>query len=80
MKTRITRQLTAAAAGLVLLATAACGSPAASTSSTATTAAAEAAGFPLTMDHTMGSTTIESAPKRVVALDPSYIDAALLLE
>ena len=27
----------------------------------------------------MGSTTIESAPKRVVALDPSYIDAALLL-
>ncbi|MUU72466.1 ABC transporter substrate-binding protein [Pseudarthrobacter sp. GA104] len=81
VKIRITRQLTAAAAGLVLLvlAAAGCASPAASTSSTTSTAA-EAAGFPLTMDHTMGSTTIESAPKRVVALDPSYIDAALLLE
>ncbi|TLM74519.1 iron-siderophore ABC transporter substrate-binding protein [Pseudarthrobacter sp. NamB4] len=80
VKIRIIRQLTAAAAGLVLLATAACGSPAASTSSTSSTAAAETVGFPLTMDHTMGSTTIGSAPKRVVALDPSYIDAALLLE
>jgi iron complex transport system substrate-binding protein len=80
VKIRITRQLTAAAAGLVLLATGACGSPAATTGDTATTTAAEAAGFPLTMEHTMGSTSIGEVPKRVVALDPSYIDAALLLE
>ena len=80
MKIRIARQLGAAAAGLALLATAACAAPAANTSDTTSSAPAEAAGFPLTMEHTMGSTTIESVPKRVVALDPSYIDAALLLE
>ncbi|MFJ6079244.1 ABC transporter substrate-binding protein [Pseudarthrobacter sp. NPDC092419] len=78
MKLRITRHLTAAAAGLALLATAACGAPAASTGDAS--APSETAGFPLTMQHTMGSTTLESVPKRVVALDPSYIDAALLLE
>lgn len=76
VKTRILKQLSAVTAGLALLATAACGAPAASTE---TTAAAEGAGFPLTMEHTMGSTTIDTVPKRVVALDPSYIDAALLL-
>lgn len=83
MKTRIfkqsrtLKQFAAAAAGIALLATAACASPAASSGSTS--AAADTAGYPLTMTHTMGSTTIESAPKRVVALDPSYIDATLLL-
>ncbi|MBT2596135.1 ABC transporter substrate-binding protein [Arthrobacter sp. ISL-72] len=77
MKTRILKQLSAAAAGLALLATTACGAPAASTE--ASSAPAESAGFPLTMEHTMGSTTIGTVPKRVVALDPSYIDAALLL-
>ena len=80
MKNRITRQLAAAAATVVLLATAACGTPAATSTDASSTAAAETAGYPLTMEHTMGSTTIESVPKRVVALDPSYIDAALLLE
>lgn len=79
MKTRILKKFSAAAAGLTLLATAACGSPAAG-SGPSTSAAAGTAGYPLTMEHTMGTTTIESAPKRVVALDPSYIDAALLLE
>ena len=77
MKTRILRQLSAVTAGMALLATAACGAPAAS--SETSTAAAESAGYPLTMEHTMGSTTIDTVPKRVVALDPSYIDAALLL-
>ncbi|MDQ4047052.1 MAG: iron-siderophore ABC transporter substrate-binding protein [Actinomycetota bacterium] len=79
MKTRILKKFSAAAAGLTLLATAACGSPAAG-SGPSTSSAAGTAGYPLTMEHTMGTTTIESAPKRVVALDPSYIDAALLLE
>ncbi|WP_267276101.1 ABC transporter substrate-binding protein [Arthrobacter sp. CDRTa11] len=78
MKTRILKQLSAVTAGMALLATAACGAPAASTETTETTAA-ESAGFPLTMEHTMGTTTIDAVPKRVVALDPSYIDAALLL-
>ena len=78
MKTRIFKQLSTAVVGMALLATAACGSPAATTATE--TAAPEAAGFPLTMEHTMGSTAIETVPKRVVALDPSYIDAALLLE
>ncbi|WP_307073440.1 ABC transporter substrate-binding protein [Arthrobacter pascens] len=77
MKTRILKRLSAVTAGMALLATAACAAPAAP-SGTATTAA-ESAGFPLTMEHTMGSTTIDTVPKRVVALDPSYIDAALLL-
>lgn len=79
MKTRILKTFSAAAAGLTLLATAACGSPAAGSGSS-TPAPAESAGYPLAMEHTMGSTTIESTPKRVVALDPSYIDAALLLD
>lgn len=82
MKTRILKNFSAAAAGMALLATAACGTPAASSGpagSDATQAAAQSAGYPLTMEHTMGKTTIEAAPKRVVALDPSYIDAALLL-
>ncbi|MDQ0922238.1 iron complex transport system substrate-binding protein [Pseudarthrobacter sp. W1I19] len=78
MKTRILKQLSAATAALALMATAGCSTQAASTQPA--TEAAEAAGYPLTMEHTMGSTTIETKPKRVVALDPSYIDAALLLE
>lgn len=37
-------------------------------------------GAPISIDHAMGTTTIESPPERVVALDPSFSDAALLLE
>lgn len=77
VKTRIRKQLTAVTAALALLATAGCSTPATSTQPSADAAAA---GYPLTMEHTMGSTTIDTVPKRVVALDPSYIDAALLLE
>lgn len=77
MKPPIFKQLSAAVVGLALLAATGCAAPAASSESAAATG--EAAGFPLTMEHTMGSTTIEAAPKRVVAMDPSYIDAALLL-
>jgi len=77
VKTRILKHFGAAAAGLALLATAACGAPAAT--SETSSAPADTAGYPLTMEHTMGSTTIDTVPKRVVALDPSYIDAALLL-
>jgi iron complex transport system substrate-binding protein len=77
VKTRILKRFGAAAVGLALLATTACGAPAAT--SETSSAPADTAGYPLTMEHTMGSTTIDTVPKRVVALDPSYIDAALLL-
>ncbi|NKX53160.1 ABC transporter substrate-binding protein [Arthrobacter mobilis] len=77
MKTHILKKFWAVAAGAALLGTAACSAPA--TSGTAESPAGEA-GYPLTMEHAMGSTTIESKPTRVVALDPSYSDAALLLD
>jgi iron complex transport system substrate-binding protein len=74
------RQLTAAATGLAMLATAGCAATTASTPPASTSAAPAAdVTYPLTLEHAMGSTTIDSQPKRVVALDPSYIDATLLL-
>lgn len=80
MKTRILKQLAAATAGLALLTVTACGAPAASSEAPSTeTPAAESGTFPLTLEHAMGSTTIDTVPKRVVAMDASYIDAALLL-
>ena len=36
--------------------------------------------FPRTVEHAMGSTTIDAEPQRIVALDSSYADATLLLE
>ncbi|MFI7484289.1 ABC transporter substrate-binding protein [Kocuria sp. M1R5S2] len=79
------KTLPAAVLGLSLFALTACGSGTAgqeTSSPAATTAAAgeSAAGFPRTVEHAMGETTIEEQPQRVVALDPSYVDAALLLD
>ncbi|KUG57004.1 MULTISPECIES: ABC transporter substrate-binding protein [Kocuria] len=81
------KTLPAAVLGLSLLALTACGgtepaagpatgSPAPASAGTGDTAA----GYPLTMTHAMGETVIEEEPRRVVALDPSYVDAALLLD
>jgi len=42
-------------------------------------ASAEASEFPITIEHAMGETTIPEEPLRIVALDPSYVDATLLL-
>jgi iron complex transport system substrate-binding protein len=36
--------------------------------------------FKVTVEHAMGSTTIEGRPQRIVALDSSYADTTLLLE
>ena len=36
--------------------------------------------FEVTVEHAMGSTTVEGRPERIVALDSSYADATLLLE
>ena len=79
------KTLPAAVLGLSLFALTACGSPTETAADTASSAPAAAgsstsAGFPLTLTHAMGETTIESQPQRVVALDPSYVDAALLLD
>ncbi|WP_063060228.1 ABC transporter substrate-binding protein [Nocardia sienata] len=38
------------------------------------------AGAPISVEHAMGTTTIDAPPERVVALDPSFSDAALLLD
>ncbi|TQN31117.1 iron complex transport system substrate-binding protein [Haloactinospora alba] len=40
----------------------------------------EAAGFPLTVEHAMGETSVDSEPSTIVALDQSYVDAAVALE
>jgi len=70
-----------------LLGTTACGAGSGSTSASSETAAAAGsaeaattASFPLTVEHAMGTTEIPAEPKRVVVLDSSYIDAALLLD
>ncbi|MFI5716140.1 ABC transporter substrate-binding protein [Nocardia sp. NPDC051750] len=42
--------------------------------------AAAGGGSPISIEHAMGVTTIDGPPERVVALDPSYADAALLLD
>jgi len=39
-----------------------------------------AAAFPRTITHAMGTTEIAAAPQRVVALDMSFVDAALALD
>ena len=43
-------------------------------------AGASAAGFPRTVEHAMGKTEIKTKPKRVVALDASFVDATLILD
>jgi iron complex transport system substrate-binding protein len=37
-------------------------------------------GFPRTIEHAMGKTEVKTKPKRVVALDTSYVDATLILD
>ncbi|NKX56317.1 ABC transporter substrate-binding protein [Arthrobacter mobilis] len=73
------KKLRAALAGAALLAATACGAPAPAADNAASPAAG-GNGYPMTIDHAMGSTEIPSQPERVVVLDSSYIDAALLLE
>lgn len=51
------------------------------TPQTGTTSAGESvAGFPRTVEHAMGKTTIEKQPVKVAALDSSYVDAVFALE
>jgi iron complex transport system substrate-binding protein len=81
---RTLRALAVGVAGAVLFAgLAACGSGTSDTASpagTGTATPATGAAFPRTVKHVMGETTIPAQPKRVVALDQSFVDAVLSLD
>ncbi|WP_114597597.1 ABC transporter substrate-binding protein [Renibacterium salmoninarum] len=76
---RLIKTLAGTATALALLATAACGAASTPGQSASSSASGSDASFPLTLQHAMGSTTIPEKPLRIVALDPSYVDATLLL-
>ncbi|WP_188191671.1 ABC transporter substrate-binding protein [Nonomuraea sp. SYSU D8015] len=75
------RPLRALVGALLVAGLAACGSsePAATTSTTSTAGSTAGATF-RTVKHAMGETKIPTQPKRVVALDQSFVDAVLTLE
>ncbi|RBQ17366.1 iron siderophore-binding protein [Spongiactinospora rosea] len=85
---RVSRALLACLAGAVLSAgLSACGSstpqaaqPASTTTESPASPVSPAASYPRTVKHAMGETTIPAQPKRVVALDQSFVDAVLSLE
>lgn len=56
-----------------------CGSPAQAPAPSQTPGAAQAAGFPVTLTHALGSTTIPAAPQRVVTVGWSDQDPVLAL-
>ncbi|WP_067125355.1 ABC transporter substrate-binding protein [Microtetraspora malaysiensis] len=80
------RALRALGAGIVLaMAVAACGSSTTATdpgNASGTTEATLAAqtGYPRVVEHAMGKTEVKAQPKRVVALDQSFVDAVLTLD
>ncbi|RNL80577.1 ABC transporter substrate-binding protein [Halostreptopolyspora alba] len=71
----LARPLLAVGAAGVLALVSACGSG--DTEEAADTGGGE---FPITVEHFRGTTEIESPPETVVALDSSYVDAAVSLE
>ncbi|GHH40317.1 ABC transporter substrate-binding protein [Streptomyces candidus] len=79
---RFSRTATAAAIAVGLLATAACGGDAdkKNDSKDAKTPAASDSAYPRTVTHAMGSAELKAQPKRVVALDMTFVDASLALE
>jgi iron complex transport system substrate-binding protein len=74
----LTRRRFLGGVSLVALLTA-CGSESSPTLSN-TGDAAGGSGFPVTVAHGMGSTKISSKPTRIVALDQTFVDAALALD
>ncbi|MCZ7413690.1 MULTISPECIES: ABC transporter substrate-binding protein [unclassified Streptomyces] len=81
--TRIGRSAGAVTVALGLFATAACSSDSDKNTDDKggeKKPAASGAAFPRTVDHAMGETDIEEAPKRIVALDMTFVDAAFALE
>jgi iron complex transport system substrate-binding protein len=69
------------AAALLVPVLAACGSsdPASSGSDSSTTAAAGSDAFPVTVEHALGSTTIDQEPERIVSVGYTEQDALLAL-
>ncbi|MFF7727050.1 ABC transporter substrate-binding protein [Streptomyces sp. NPDC008001] len=65
-----------------MLATAACGGSSDKDTDDKSDKSPAAVGgaFPRTIDHAMGKTEIKKAPKRVVALDMTFVDATLALQ
>lgn len=80
--TRFGRTVGAVAVATGLLASAACGAGAGGDSDDAksTSPGSSTAGFPRQVEHAAGTTTLEKAPERVVALDMTFVDATLALE
>lgn len=86
---RLRTAVAVAAAGAIALALSACGGGSTTTSSTTSGAAASSAasgsstpaasGFPVTITHAFGQTTIDSAPERVASWGWGSADAALAL-
>ncbi|PSS43580.1 iron-siderophore ABC transporter substrate-binding protein [Arthrobacter woluwensis] len=75
-RTRFTRATVGTAAVSLLLALTACGG---STSAAPPTTSSGEGPYPKTIEHAMGSTTLDKKPLRVATLDASYTDAALAL-
>ncbi|MBB1254772.1 iron-siderophore ABC transporter substrate-binding protein [Streptomyces sp. OF3] len=84
--TRLGRTVGAAAVTAAVLATAACGGGSDKDTdnnggkSPGEDKNATGSAFPRTVDHAMGKTEIKKQPKRIVALDMTFVDAALALE
>lgn len=71
------RRVVVAASAAVLLSVSACSG---ADDSDEGGAVSQDGGFPRTVEHAMGETTIEAEPQTVAALDSSLVDAALALE
>ncbi|MUL42389.1 iron-siderophore ABC transporter substrate-binding protein [Streptomonospora sp. PA3] len=74
------RTLATASAAAALILLTACGADPGSGASDASGDSGGSGAFPVTVEHAMGETTIESRPERVVVLDTSYLDSAIGLE
>lgn len=69
----------AAVSGVAAVALTGCAGSTPSASETSQSGAAADAAFPRTVEHFRGKAEIPERPLRVAALDPSYVDATLLL-
>jgi iron complex transport system substrate-binding protein len=72
------RKIVPALAAVAALGLSACGGG--TSEASGSPAPSEGSDFPVTVKHAMGSTSVPTQPKRIVALDSSYADATLLLE
>jgi iron complex transport system substrate-binding protein len=76
---RTTRILTAAVAAATALTLTACSSPSDEPADTANSPAADGAQFPITIEHALGTTTIEEKPERVATVNWANHEVPLAL-